>query len=128
MAAPHFCNVDLDIESRSDLSALKTELGRRVFVLTGGLVRPGFFLLRLETAKQYDNPDDTICAFCSVLERLSPKGKRAWRSAHKREFDVGYDLVPNQTASQFSLRTETLRRIAKLGATLGVTLYNIGEH
>jgi len=124
MAAPYFLNVDLDIESRSDLTVLETELGRNVHVLGGGPVSPGCFLLRLETSPQFKTPDETICAFCSLLEKLSPKAKRAWRSAHKKEFDVGHDIVRGQLASQFSLRTETLKRMSALGATLGITFYN----
>jgi len=120
---PHFCNVDLDFESKQDLAALEAELGGNVCNLGEGLVSPGCFLLRLEIAVQYDNPDDTICAFCSLLERLSAKGKRAWRAAHKKEFDIGYDAVLSQLSSQFSLRNDTLRRMSKLGATLGVTFY-----
>ncbi len=124
MVAPNFLNVDLEIESRHDLTALETELGRRVIVLTGGPVTPGCFLLRLETGRQYRNPDDCILAFCSLLEGLSPKGRRAWRSAHKKEFDIGYKAIPVQIASQFSLRAETLQRMSALGATLGITLYH----
>ena len=127
MEPPHFCNVDLDIESKFDLSDLRTALGRKIFVLTGPPANPGCFLLRLETVPQFNNPDDTICAFCSLLERLPPKAKRAWRSAHKKEFDIGHDIAQSQIASQFSLRSETLRRVASLGATLGITFYNHSE-
>jgi hypothetical protein len=124
MVVPNFCNVDLDIESKSDLAVLETELGRNVIDLGPGPVSPGCFLLRLEIVPEYETPDDTICAFCSLLERLSPKAKRAWRSAHKKEFDVGHDIVKGQLASQFSLRTETLKRLSGLGATLGITFYH----
>ena len=123
MVAPHFCNVDLDIESKHDLAVLESELGRKVVVLAAVPCSPGCFLLRLETAREYENPDETICAFCSLLEGLSAKGRRSWRSAHTKEFDVGYDAVLSQFASQFSLRTETLKRLSNLGATLGVTFY-----
>ncbi len=53
MEPPHFCNVDLDIESKFDLSDLRTALGRKVLVLTGPPAHPGFFLLRLETVPAY---------------------------------------------------------------------------
>jgi hypothetical protein len=124
MALPNFCNVDLDIESKFDLTVLQAELGRNVIDLGPGPVSPGCFLLRLETVPEYQTPDDTICAFCSLLERLSPKAKQAWHSAHKKEFDVGHDVVQGQLASRFSLRTETLNRLSALGATLGITFYN----
>ena len=128
MAEPNFCNVDLDIESKSDLTVLKTELGRNVIDLGPGPINPGCFLLRLEIVPEYETPDDTICAFCSLLERLSPKAKRAWHSAYKKEFDVGHDVVESQLASQFSLRTETLKRLSALGATLGITFYNLSKN
>jgi hypothetical protein len=128
MVAPHFCNVDLDIESKSDLTILKTELGRHVIDLGPGPVSPGNFLLRLETVPEYETPDDTIGAFCSLLERLSPKGKRAWRSAHKKEFDVGHDVVRDGIASRFSLHADTLKRLSSLGATLGITFYHHSKH
>ena len=124
MVVPNFCNVDLDVESQFDLTALETELGQNVIVLGPGPVSPGCFLLRLEITPEYKTPDDTICAFCSLLERLSPKAKRAWRSAHKKEFDVGHEVVEGQLGSQFSLRTETLKRLSALGATLGITFYH----
>jgi hypothetical protein len=63
-----------------------------------------------------------------LLERLSQKGKRAWHSAHKKEFDIGHEVIQTQYISQFSLRTETLKRISALGATLGITFYDHSEH
>jgi hypothetical protein len=129
MAAPRFCNVDLDVEfkSKDDLKALKAELGRKAVVLVGGPVSPGGCLLRLEIDRDCDNPDDAIGAFCSLLENLSAKGRGAWRSAHKKEFDVGYEADLSQRASQFSLCNNTIKRVADLGATLGVTLYHLHE-
>jgi hypothetical protein len=124
MDKPHFCNVDLEIESLSDLSGLLVELGRKVIVLSGGPKRKGFHSLRLETAREYDNPNATICAFCSFLEKLSKNGRQAWRSASKKVFEVGYEVLPGQVASQFSLRVETLDRMSKLGSALGVTFYS----
>jgi hypothetical protein len=123
MAAPRFRNVDLDIESTQDLSPLEIELGERVFVLISGEVSSGRFWLHMEAARHYKNPGDTICALCSVLEKLSAKGSRVWHSARKKQFDIGFDAGPFQIASQFSLSNNTLNRLSKLGATLGVTFY-----
>jgi len=105
MAAPHFINVDLEIESRHDLAGIEAELGRKVCVLSQARYAR-CFLLCLEIVPEYGNPDDNICALCSVVERLSAKGRRAWRSGYKKEFDVGYDAVPSQLASRFSLRAD----------------------
>lgn len=140
--APHFLNVDLEIESKFELAGLEAELEKNKVAL--GKSRGGRgFLLCLESVPECqlrfgfnflrcflllpksDNPDERICKLCSLLEGLSAKGRRAWNSAHKKEFDVGYDAVQSQFASQFSLRTDTLRRMANLGATLGGTFYRL---
>jgi hypothetical protein len=41
MAAPHFVNVDLEIESKHDLAVLEAELGKNVCVLFGDQISPG---------------------------------------------------------------------------------------
>ena len=56
MVAPDFLNVDLDVESKSDLTILATELGRNVIDLGPGPVSPGCFLLRLEIVPEYPTP------------------------------------------------------------------------
>jgi len=118
-----FCNVDLDIELRIELKDLERELDGRVVVLHEGPVSPGCFTLRLETGTEYDNADDTILAFCSILKTLSPRGKQIWRSAHKKEFNIGYEIDRSQRITEFSLQSETVERIGSLGASIGVTLY-----
>jgi hypothetical protein len=126
-AGPKFLNVDLDIESKHDLAPLEAELGEDLVNLYEGLVTRGHPKLRLEFSTDFNNPDETICAFCSLLERLSAKGKRAWRDAHKKEFNIGYDADRRERVSQFSLRAETLKRVAGLSAMLGVTFYYLDE-
>jgi hypothetical protein len=76
----------------------------------------------LESARYLKNPDATIHALCSVVESLPPAAQRIWQRARK-EFDVGYELRPSERSSRFSLRPDTLERVAKLGATLTVTYY-----
>jgi len=127
MAAPEFLNVDLEIESKFDLTVLKDALGRRVYDLGPGPVSLECILLRLETSRQHKTPDATILAFCSWLEKLPPKAQRARRAAHKKEFDVGHDVARGRHDSTFSLRNETLRRLSALGATLGITIYNLAD-
>jgi hypothetical protein len=46
-----------------------------------------------------------------------------WRLAAQREFNVGLDSTNDHVAAQFAPRRDTLRRILRLGATLGVTVY-----
>ena len=119
---PHFLNVDLQISSKNDLKSLARELGRRVLVLYCGRAVRGY-LLALETARNYKNPDRNIAAFCALIEALSSKGKRAWRAAQKREFDIGYDAVPGQRYSHVELNADSIERICKVAGSVAVTFY-----
>jgi hypothetical protein len=120
---PWFMNVDLEIDSISNLDSLALEMGKRVTVLySGAMGNLKRQLLALETARHYKGPDATIQAFCAVIEKLSPASLRTWKAARK-VFDVGYELRPGERLSRFGLRTDTLQRIATLGATLAVSYY-----
>jgi hypothetical protein len=119
----HFLNVDLEIESSSKLDVLATAMGDRVVVLhSGAASKPKRHFLAVESARYLKNPDATIHALCSVIERLPSAARRVWEAANK-EFDVGYELRPSERSSRFSIRPDTLERVAKLGGTLTVTYY-----
>jgi hypothetical protein len=120
---PYFLNVDLEIESALKLDLLAAEMDKRVIVLhSGPASKPRRHLLVLATYRQYRGPDATIHALCSAVERLSPASRRVWNAA-RREFDIGYELRPSERSSRFTLRTDTLKRVAELGASLAVSYY-----
>lgn len=120
---PHFLNVDLEIESASKLDLLAAEMGKRVAVLhSGPASKTRRHLLVLEISRSYKQPDTVIHALCEVVEDLSPEARRTWDAARKR-FDVGYELRPSEQSSRFTLRPDTLERMARLGAGLTVTYY-----
>ena len=118
-----FLNVDLDIASATKLDALAAAMGRRVIVLHSGRVsKTKRHLLILEGSGEHGSPDATIHALCKVVQGLSPTARRIWDAARK-EFNVGYELRSSERYSFFSLRPDTLERIARLGAKLVVTYY-----
>jgi len=116
-----FLNVDLDIRSKTELGPVLKDMGRRVAVMHSGPVGPRH-LLAVETARTYKNPDATVHALCEIVENLSPTASRLWNAAEKH-FDIGYEIPPKMPASRFSLRPDTLLRVARLGAALVVTHY-----
>lgn len=124
---PYFLNVDLEIEAASSLDSLAAEMGKRVVVLHSDPAwKPRRHLLVLESSRQHRGPDAAIHALCSAAEKLSPAARRIWNAARK-EFDVGYDLRPSERSSRFTLRNDTLERVARLGASLAVSYYH-GEN
>ena len=123
---PCFLNVDLEIVSTSKLDSLAAEMGERVFVLKSEPPKPRRYVLAVESnrfsSRMSRMPDALIHALCSVVESLSPASRRIWQRAQKT-FDVGYELRPSERFSRFSVRPDTLGRVAKLGATLTITYY-----
>ena len=120
---PHFLNVDLEIESASKLDSLAAEMNEHVVVLhSGPSPKRKRHLLVIESSHQHRGPDATIHALCLAVERLSPASRRVWNMA-RREFDIGYELRPSERASRFTIRSDTLERVARLGASLAVSYY-----
>lgn len=122
-----FLNVDLEIEASFPLDVLEAEMGQAVIALYCGPGKPKRFLLCLESPRWPRNPDSAAKDLCSVIERLSDKGKRLWKRAQRKEFDVGYEMAEGERAVQASLKHETLQRIVALGATVAFTCYNRAE-
>jgi len=118
----NFLNVDLEIDSASKLDALGTAMGKRVVVLHCVPKPTRRHFLVVESSRQNQGADATIHSLCAVIESLPAAARRIWNAARKT-FDVGYELRPGERSSGFTLRPDTLERIAKLGATLAVTYY-----
>jgi len=118
----HFRNVDLEIRSASKLNPISTAMGTRVIVLYSGPLPQKRHFLALESSTQFKGPEETIDALCDVVESMPPSARRIWDRSH-RKFHVGYELRSSELMSQFSLNSDILGRISKLGATLAVTYY-----
>ncbi len=120
--SPLFLNVDLDIESTSKLDSLASAMGKKVNVLHSGPGLERRYKLVLEVTGAHEGPDATIHALCAIVEGVPPGARRTW-NASRRVFDVGYEIRESERLSHFSLRPDTLERIARLGAFLAVTTY-----
>ncbi len=106
-----------------DLTPLAAELEPRTTVLHHGQFKASF-IVRVETLDWSGDADQRIHELCHVIERLSPAGRALWYSATKREFDIGYDAGQGKhLLTRFALRSDTVGRVARLGATLAVSVY-----
>jgi hypothetical protein len=118
-----FVNVDLEIESSRPLNSLAEEMGSAVLVLYCGPSKGKWHLLALESSRWPHTADATVDSLCSVIEKLSVSGRRLWKSARSRVFDVGYFLPDGARAVRVVLKRETLARITRLGATVAFSCY-----
>ena len=123
MKRPYFLNVDLEIESKSSLRSLALEFGDRVSVRYFGSIK-GRNCLYVEIAGISRSQDEIVKALCDLVEGLSEKNRRVWDQAQRKEFDFGYEVrLSSELANRFKILPSTLRRVAKLGASVAVTIY-----
>src|SRR5262249_54134012 len=120
----HFRNVDLEIDSKSDLQPLVTALGKKVFVLFVGCVKRTY-IARLELAVGRPNmtADQTTRALCALICSLPRAERKLWNQAKRRDFSVGIQSEEQPSAVDFALEAETLKAVADLAARIVFTVY-----
>jgi hypothetical protein len=124
MPHPYFLAVDLHIESKTPLAPLLREFGNRVSVMFSGRIGTRYCLFLEIAGASRTGLEKTVNALCALVEGITPRSRKVWDQAHRKEFDIGYEArLASQRANHFRLRTRTLRRIVNLGASLAVTFY-----
>jgi hypothetical protein len=124
MPRPYFLNVDLDIESKTSLAPLLREFGDRVSVMFSGRIGTRYCLFLEIAGASRTGLEKTINGLCALIEGITPRSRKVWDQAHRKQFDIGYEArLASQRANHFRVRTRTLRRIVNLGASLAVTFY-----
>ncbi len=118
-----YLNVDLDIESNEDLSALVEDLGEDVFVLHHGLAKGLNHASFSLTYALYSGPDEAITGFCRLIQNLSPQARSIWDGCFSRVFDLGFECGKSPTRFYFELRPSTIRMVADIGASVAMTIY-----
>jgi hypothetical protein len=120
----HYLNTDLDLESPKDLTALAALFdSKNIFPLHVERFDDGLWHACFETQRQYTEPEHNITAVIAVIESLRGPHRTTWLSCGKREFNIGYDCGKKPWAFEQGLSAKLLGRIAKIGASLRITLY-----
>lgn len=124
-ALASFLNLDLELESSSDLSPLADELVRRVFVLYCGPLRSGFKLAVEPVIDGSLSSSPSACTehFLSALESLSPQGAALLKGCTSRVFDYGFDGGLEENPIHTRLECNHLGRMVALGIDLQITTY-----
>jgi len=123
-------NTDLDLVASCDLAPLAAALkSQGVFALHVTQHKKGRCYGTFEVdGTSYDyrylsDPDKTISAMLDAIESLGKKDRAVWKVCSLREFNIGYECGDEPWAFNDVLTNETLLRMAKLGASLRITLY-----
>jgi hypothetical protein len=142
---PHFINVDLEVWSRSDLSALGKAVEPVALVLFVGKSRRKHLVALEAKEARPSSPEATTWALLKVIRSLPPVARRAWKSADTRVFNIGYQAEEFVTllherppgsgrwyakdpreaakASVTTLSPKLIQAVARAGGTIITTIY-----
>jgi len=124
--ASGFLNVDVDLQSATDLSPFIQALGKRIVCTHSG--RSGRrYWVRFVLSRQPKSPNDAIRALARLVDSLPPGHRRHWSRATHREFDIGVEGRGDQHTVESVLDLETLKCVTRLGASLRLTAYPPSE-
>src|SRR5258708_5978753 len=119
-----FLNLDLEILSKASLAPLVKAFGKRVLVLHEGRWgrRHGAFL-ELSPSGHEENPDVLIRRLAALVRKLPVSARRLWNGAIVKRFDIGVQAGLRPRNFELAIRTETLEAVARIGASIGITVY-----
>ena len=117
-----YLNVDLEIESKSDLSKIVEEFGEDVSVLYCGEMR-GYQHASFEMPGNTAGADETISHFCWLVEQLTKEAREVWDGCCSRVMDVGYESGTSPQNFRSEIRASTVQRVAAIGASIVITIY-----
>ncbi|MEO2269071.1 hypothetical protein [Pseudoalteromonas pernae] len=126
MADIQFLNVDLELESKHDISALVADLDKRAVVLHYDKDETRQ-LARIEAKSDAMSPDKAINELCEIIESCSKAGLKQWLSCSRRTFDLGFNSGHSPKCFNEAISADTLLRISAIGAGIEVTIYPVQE-
>ncbi|NOU52887.1 hypothetical protein HG263_20500 [Pseudoalteromonas sp. JBTF-M23] len=124
MSEIQFLNVDLELESKHDISALVSDLKQNAIVLHYDKDEYRQ-LARIEAEADVTSPDRAINHLCELIESCSKPALKQWLSCTKRTFDIGFNSGTSPKCYSQALHVDTLLRISAIGAGIEITLYPV---
>lgn len=117
-----YLNVDLEIDSKEDLSLIVDAFGEDVVTLYNDRWGP-HYRAAFEIGGSLAAANENISMFCSLIEALEGESLRLWSNAFSKVFDIGYEADDSPERGRTELDAYTIERIAKTGAKVALTLY-----
>jgi hypothetical protein len=118
---PRFLNVDVDVESREPLDGLVAALPSISVHLNARKGRKHYLSFAGPWFKNDPTPDEVLRRLTKAIGALRGEPRRLWKRASKREFNLGFEGGERQAA--FELPSKTIEAVARLGGSIGLTLY-----
>lgn len=119
MGETTFLNVDLDIESKQDITLIVQSFGEQVVLMRHEFLADTYYA-SFETG--YARLDEIIAEYVRLVQNLPSEAQIVW-SQCKRTLDIGYRCGVEPYTFHSTLSSEIVTKIAALGATIVITLY-----
>ena len=118
-----FLNVDLDLESVTELRSLVLALGGSVIQMHSS--RTGNrYGVRLELSRQPKNPAQAITRFAKAIAGMSRTHRQLWGRIAVKEFDIGIQGGDEPNSMEWVLEPAAVEAAARLGARIRITVYS----
>lgn len=118
-----YLNVDLLIESDSDLSALLKYWEGHIVVLwnemEGNLNTIGIEADRFDSC----GPEEDILKLLNLIETLPPYLQHLWAECRKKVMDIGFECGTTHETLDSTISTETVQKIALSGCAINIRIY-----
>jgi hypothetical protein len=126
MPSDGFLNVDLEIgaRTRARLAPLIDGLQGKLFELFHGRIR-GLYHAHYESNSCRPDASHTIHDLAAAVEALNPEGRRAWKAAEMRDFNIGVELARGVRSVELAIDREAIRRVSALGGRIAFTAYQV---
>jgi len=119
----HFVNLDLVLISNSDFSRLIEHLDQNVFVLTHQEHGQQFLLVLEVSDIDCNDPGACTQQFLTLIESFSDAARELWDRCTSRTFSYRFEGGCKFPALDTTISVDLLRRIASVGADIGITVY-----
>jgi hypothetical protein len=120
MSEIKFLNIDLDIESKEDISLIVQEFGSQLSVMRYDQSE-GLYSASFETG--YIEENKIIEEYTNLINKLSPRAKTQWDNCILRRFDIGYESGERPYNFHSKLSENSISLLAKVGGSIVVTIY-----
>jgi hypothetical protein len=121
----NYITLDVDLVSSEDLSPLASYLEKETFVL-GNQQMEGLSYLSFEPifiSRELNTPENSANLIFGVLKNLPTELGNLWERASSKTFNFGFESGVTPLPYMAELKPGTLRKIADLGASIAVTIY-----
>ena len=120
MQETSFLNIDLDIESKEDLTPLM-KCWKDEIVIFRLEKENGIWYCSIETSEVSES--DIINKYYQLVSNLNSDLKNIWYRALKRNFDFGYERNITQKSFQTNISQEYVSKINEMHGSITITTY-----